>query len=110
MSLSAREWQALDSIEDQLAGSDPQLASLMATFTRLASGEEMPPRVDIRAGASPHGARAAAGDTGAEMSRALSRRTRRRRGLQPVLYPYLLWLTMAIALITVTLLINHGGT
>jgi hypothetical protein len=49
MSLSARDRQALDSIEDQLAGSDPRMASLMATFTRLTSGEEMPAREDIRA-------------------------------------------------------------
>ena len=32
MSLSAREQQALDSIEDEMAGSDPKLASLLATF------------------------------------------------------------------------------
>jgi len=44
MSLSAREQQALDSIEDEMAGSDPKLASLLATFARLASGEEMPVR------------------------------------------------------------------
>lgn len=40
MCLSARDRRALDSLEDQLAGSDPRLASLMATFTRLVSGEE----------------------------------------------------------------------
>ena len=32
MSLRAWEKQALDSIEDELAGSDPKLASLLATF------------------------------------------------------------------------------
>ena len=50
MSLSAWEQQALDSIKDGLAGSDPQLAALLSTFTRLASGEEMPVQEDILAG------------------------------------------------------------
>lgn len=53
MSLSAREQQALDSITDRLAGSDPELAALLTGFTRLASGEEMPPREKIRAGSPP---------------------------------------------------------
>lgn len=41
MSLSAREEQILGSIEDGLACSDPKLAWMLATFTRLASGEEI---------------------------------------------------------------------
>ena len=48
MSLSAWEQQALNSIKDGLAGSDPELATLLATFTELASGEEMPVRENIR--------------------------------------------------------------
>jgi hypothetical protein len=48
MSLSAREQHALDSIEAALAGSDPDLALLLATFGRLTSGEEMPVREKIR--------------------------------------------------------------
>ena len=44
MSLSPRERRALDSIRDRLSGSDPELAALLATFTRLASGEEMQAR------------------------------------------------------------------
>jgi hypothetical protein len=44
MSLSAREEQALECIADRLAGSDPGLAAMLATFTRLTSGEEMPAR------------------------------------------------------------------
>ena len=47
MSLSASEQQALDSIEATLTSSDPKLASLLAIFARLASGEEMPVRVRI---------------------------------------------------------------
>ena len=48
MSLSAREQQTLNSIRDGLAGSDPELATLLATFTEQASGEQMPPRENIR--------------------------------------------------------------
>ena len=112
MSLSARDRHALGSIQDQITGSDPQLASLMTMFTRLASGEEMPALEDIRAGgprprARAAAARAAAGRTAARTPCALSRRTRRRLSRQPALY--LLWLTVAITLITVTLAINRGG-
>jgi Recombinase zinc beta ribbon domain len=107
MSLSARDRQALGSIQDQITGSDPQLASLMTMFTRLASGEEMPALEDIRAGGPRPRARAAAGRTTARTPCALSRRTRRRLSRQPALY--LLWLTVAITLITVTLAINCGS-
>jgi hypothetical protein len=50
MSLSAREQQALDSIMEGLARSDPRLVALLATFTRLVSDEEMPTREKIGAG------------------------------------------------------------
>ena len=48
MSLSASEQQALDSIEATLTSSDPKLASLLAIFARLVSGEEMPVRERVR--------------------------------------------------------------
>ena len=104
MSLSAKDRQALGSIQDQITGSDPQLASLMTMFTRLASGEKMPGLEDIRPGAP--WPRAVVGRAAARTPRALSRRTRR-LSRQPALY--LLWLTVAITLITVTLTINRGG-
>jgi len=44
MSLSAHEQQALDSIGQGLSVSDPELTSLLATFTRLTAGEDMPAR------------------------------------------------------------------
>lgn len=53
MSLGAWERQALDSIRDGLAGSDPQLAALLTTFTELASGEEMPVRKRVRGELAP---------------------------------------------------------
>jgi hypothetical protein len=48
MSLSARDQQALDSIHEELAKSDPQLTVMLATFTRLVSNEDMPARETIR--------------------------------------------------------------
>jgi hypothetical protein len=48
MSLSAREQQALNSIGEGLTGSDPELATLLASFTELASGEEMPVRENVQ--------------------------------------------------------------
>jgi hypothetical protein len=42
VSLSPHEQQELESIEEWLSGSDPKLASLLSTFTRLTAGERMP--------------------------------------------------------------------
>jgi|SRR5689334_4670444 hypothetical protein len=50
MSLSTWEQQALASITDRLASSDPELASLLSAFSQHASGEEMPVSERIRAG------------------------------------------------------------
>lgn len=47
MSLNEPHRQALGSIEDGLAGSDPTLASMLNIFSRLAAGEEMPAREKI---------------------------------------------------------------
>ena len=44
MCLSAREQRTLDCIADELARSDPKLASILDVFDRLAVGEEMPER------------------------------------------------------------------
>jgi hypothetical protein len=44
MSLSSHEQHALHSIESRLCVSDPDLASLLTTFTRLTAGEDMPLR------------------------------------------------------------------
>ena len=91
MSLSAWEQQALDSITERLAGSDPKLAALLTGFTRLASGEEMPLRERIRAGKE---VRRAAG------------RVSGRLGLQWA--AVLLSLLIAVTVIAVTLALNHG--
>jgi len=48
MSLNETERQALGSIEDGLAGSDPMLASMLNIFSRLVAGEQMPADEKIR--------------------------------------------------------------
>jgi hypothetical protein len=48
MSLSSREQQTLDGIENRLVGSAPHLAELLATFTWLTSDERMPAREEVR--------------------------------------------------------------
>jgi hypothetical protein len=49
MSLSPWEQNALDSIKNGLADSDPGLVAWLAMFTRLASGEAMPVRDKLQA-------------------------------------------------------------
>lgn len=97
MSLSAEEQQALDVIEDGLADAAPELAKLLATFTRLESGEQMPARERIR----PAG-RLAAERIGQRTRRVLVRRLGRQ-------WTFLLvWLAVAIALVTVALVLNRS--
>jgi hypothetical protein len=93
MSLSAWEQQALDSIKDGLASSDPTLVARLSMFARLASGEEMPAREKIQVG-----------------STALRPPppVRRRLGLQGA--ALLLWLVTTIALIAVALVYSREGS
>jgi Protein of unknown function (DUF3040) len=96
MSLSAWEQQALDSIEDELAGSDPKLASLLATFARHALGEEMPVRENIRNQSLRR-----------RNVRRPARRLFPRLGLQQTML--LLWLTVTIAVLAIALVLNRGS-
>jgi Protein of unknown function (DUF3040) len=48
VSLSPWEHQILRRIAEELAGSDPKLASLATGFNRLVASEEMPPRPRLR--------------------------------------------------------------
>ncbi len=101
MSLSAWEQQALDSIKDGLARSDPRLAGRLTIFTRLAFGEEMPAREKIHVGS-----RRAVGRSRPEPLR--TRRVYQRLGLQQA--ALLLWLVTTVALIAVALAYNRGGS
>ncbi|MGH3254242.1 MAG: hypothetical protein ACRDOU_02370 [Streptosporangiaceae bacterium] len=114
MSLSAREEQILGSIEDGLARSDHKLAWMLAAFTRLASGEELPAREKVRAAglvADLRGRR--------HRRRNVARRNVARRLCQLLgLAQYRgLWLAAAaaaavaaVALVTVALAVSHGGS
>src|SRR3989442_993956 len=105
MSLSPKEQQALASMEDGLAGADPKLASLLATFARLASDEEMPVREKIRA--TRHRATRRQ-HRNQSQRRGNARRDVRGPGLRLV-WPQtmlLLWLAVTIALVVVALIIN----
>jgi hypothetical protein len=104
MSLSAWEQQALDSIEGGLAGSDPELVSLLATFTRLASGEEMPVREKIRV-LGRHATRRPLRNR--RPRRGKVHRARPRLGLQQTIV--LLWLAVTIALVAVALVLSRGS-
>ena len=109
MSLSPKEQQALASIEDGLAGSDPKLASLLATFARLASGEEMPVREKIRA--IRH--RAARGPHRNQSQRRGNARRDARRLCLRLGWPQtmlLLWLAVTIALVAVAMILNRDSS
>ena len=80
MGLSAREQQALRSIEGGLTVSAPRLASRLGVFTRLTTGEAFPARESIRACWFNGGLR----------------------------WP-LLWLVISVALIAVGLADSHDG-
>jgi hypothetical protein len=109
MSLSEREQQALTFIGQGLADSDPKLASLLDTFTRLTLHEEMPAGEQIV--------------TGSRSDRRLRRLRRRRRHprldrayalaghmrhrLSWKQSMLLLWLATALALIVVALVLSR---
>jgi hypothetical protein len=94
------EHQALDSIQSALGHADPKLASLLATFTRLASSEQMPAHEKIPSPLRhpPH-----------------RRRSRPRRGETPHRHRslqravILTWLITSIAMITVAVILSRGG-
>jgi len=107
MSISARERQALDSIENDLAASGPELAAKLAVFARLTAGEEMPQRERLWRGArAPKAGSARAGvcaDTARGRERRISRMLSRRAAWR------LLWLALIVALFALALTANHGA-
>jgi hypothetical protein len=105
MSLEAWEQRALDSIRDGLAGSDPRLATLLASFTRLASGEEMPVRGKLRARSLRATRRSCRKRR--RPRRGTVRRLGRRLGAERAML--LLWLLITIALIATALALSGNG-
>jgi hypothetical protein len=110
MSLSTWEQQALDSIKDRLTGTDPRLAALLTTFTRLALAEEMPAQETIPA-ASRRALRWPLRKPRHNCRADGCRRSRPMLGHAGLRWAALLaWLVTTAVLITVALAINHGGT
>jgi len=110
MGLSAWEQQALDSIKDRLAGSDPKLAALLSTFTQAASGEEMPVREKIRAGwrRTTRPSRRQRRHPRRDRMRLHTRRVYQRLGFGQI--ALLLWLVISAALLGVALALSHSGS
>jgi len=114
MSLSSWERQALDAIKEGLARSDPRLAALLGTFTRLVSSEAMPSQEKIAASRrrtvpcsqrKPRlRGRAGAGAGACACSRSSVRLLDAQWGVM------LLWLVITVAMITVALVSNRGGS
>jgi len=117
MSFTELERQALGSIADGLAGSDPGLASMLNIFNRLSADEEMPARAKIRmqrgrpvshrprrARRRPHLVRRRP-HRGIALPQA--RRLYARLGWQQNML--LLWAVISAALITVALVLNASG-
>jgi hypothetical protein len=110
MSFTELERQALGSIADGLAGSDPRLASMLDIFSRLAAGEEMPVRETIRirrgrpaANRPPHARRHPR--RGITLPQA--RRLYPRLGWQQAMP--LLWAVITAALLAIALILNTSG-
>ncbi len=100
MSLTAWEQDALDSIKDRLASSDPTLVARLTIFARLASGEEMPAREKIQPGA------------GRVVRRSHPDASRGRPLYQRLGWPQaalLVWLVTTVVLIAVALASNRGS-
>jgi hypothetical protein len=104
MSLSAWEQQALNSIKDGLADSDPELAALLTTFTELASGQEMPAREQTRA--SSRRAIQRWWRTGRRRGRTRARRVGQCLSLR---YALLLLLVVTAALTGIAVALSLGG-
>jgi len=97
MSLSPWEQDALDSIKNSLADSDPGLVARLAVFTRLASGEAMPVREKLQAVSRQ------AAQRGARRSRRLYWRLGVGRAM------LLVWLITTLTLITAALASNRAS-
>jgi hypothetical protein len=100
MSRAGWERQALNSIQSVLGHTDPELASHLAGFSRLASSEEMPAHERVRSPLRHPPYR---------------RRSRRRRGKAPYRgrglqrAAILTWLLTSVTLITVAVILSNGG-
>jgi hypothetical protein len=100
MSRAGWERQALNSIQSVLGHTDPELASQLAGFSRLASSEEMPAheRVQLPLRYPPCDRRS---------HRRRGKAAYRGRGVQRA--AILTWLLTSVTLITVAVILSNGG-
>jgi hypothetical protein len=101
VSLSAWEQRTLSSIADELAGSDPRLASILAVFNRLTRGEAMPAR--------QHAGRIRREAGRSRRNRSHTWKRRRVYLTVRVAWPAIAWILIAAALITAALVLSHIG-
>ena len=109
MSFTEPETQALGSIADGLAGSDPRLASMLTIFGRLAAGEEMPARekTRVRRGRPPARPRRARRHPRRGIAFPQPRRRYPRLGWQQAML--VLWTIISAALLAAALALTAGG-
>jgi len=110
MSRNEPESQALGSIEDGLAGSDPRLASMLTIFSQLSAGEEMPVRekIRIRRGRpAAHRPRRARRHPRRGIAPRQASRLYRRLGWQQTML--LLWAVISAALLATALALNTSS-
>jgi hypothetical protein len=110
MSLNEPQKQALGWIEDGLAGSDPRLAAMLTIFSRLAAGEEMPAREEIRVRRgrpAAHRPRRARRHPRRGTVSPQARRPYPRLGLQQA--TLLLWVVISAGLLAVALVLSTSG-
>lgn len=103
MSISEKERQVLESIEEVLAGSGPELAVKLAMFTRLAEGEAMPSRETVRHSAHLPRARSAAATASPQAVRAWQKRLSGRTLWR------LAFVVLAIALFALIVAVSRGA-
>lgn len=102
LSLSAHDRQALEALEERLAASDPRLAAMLSTFSRLEDGEAVPAREQIPAGKQRRPARQR---PAGRARRPLLRNPR------TVHIALALWVVMTIAIaIVIMTVLSHGGS
>jgi hypothetical protein len=110
ISLTKPDKQALDHIQNGLAGSDPRLASMLTIFSRLAADEEMPAREKIRVQRgrpAAHGPRRARRHPHRGTVLPQPRRLYARLGRQQAML--LLWAVISAGLLSVALVLNTSG-